>query len=782
LRVHRADPHLNDAIAALDVRLSDAKRAMPKSTHEDQIVFAWTLLSPLELEFIKDEIGRCITDRIWYLSNYHVIQTEQGILTCLHPLFDLQWIVENALVKNLELDGQSRILVQKPRQAGITEYCNAVMCWRTFLVEHAYTMSVAQDPGVAAHVQRKIIIAHTNLPWWMRPEIIYQTKGEFLELGRKDVASKSTDPGLGSVFVTTHAQRSTGAAIGRTVRSLHMTEMSRWASSEIWSGDIEPSMNAPDTVAFGESTPFGNEGLYFNMVEEAREGDSDWSYVFLPTYRAKKFSLPIKPSQQPFVLTDIEQKFTDRIKKEEKFQITNEFWNWRRRRIKSSIRRTGFWYAHAESYAITPEEGFQSSGQGAFPRHKLDEQQQANVQRPLWVGEIGFQGINAAPKLLLNKMTDDHGNYLDIALEKRELTNRLYVWEEPDPRESYYLSADVGDGIQGGDFSVGEIIRCGYGNLPDVQVAEWVGYEPPEAFARILYALGFWYGKAEAAVEYAREGMTTAHTLATTLEYPNIYRPRREDKVGNQLMTYLHWQTTPKTKPLLLSKMNETLLEDGIVIRSQYCLDELRRCVKDGMSFSGLGGHDDSAVAITIGLYCLRQTMPELRQPAQGDGAGSSDGHNQSPTRSARASGGGVVYGIYDPFFRLRAQTRDLAKAQAAILARPGWGIKPIPISRANTAYSVIHHGMGLEHELYQEGGMNSWDITPTVVSRYAEVTGRATQHGVMPQFQDARPAGVPVAPAAQLSARVPLGSYGESEFWTDVLSGNGQAGRGDLE
>lgn len=760
MRLHRQDPLLNDAIIALDQRLVEAKRMLPKATIEDQTVAAWTLLSPVELDFVKDETAKCIDDRVYYLSNYHVIQTEQGILMCLHPLYDHQWMIENALAENLRVDGQSRIIVEKPRQAGVTEYCNGVMCWRTFLVEHAYTMSVAQDPGVAAHIQRKINIAHINLPWWIRPERLYMTKGEFLEFGRKDTASKSTDPGLGSVFVTTHAMRETGAAIGRTVRSLHGSEVSRWASGEVFTGDIEPSMNATDTVGFFESTPFGNEGFYYNMVEEAREGDSDWTFVFLPTYRARKFSLPIKPSQQPFVLTDIEKKFTERVKREENFQITNEFWNWRRRRIKSSIKRTGFPYAHFESYAITPEEGFQSSGQGAFPRHKLDEQQQANVCKPLWVGEISYQGMNAAPKLFLNEMTDADGNYLDIALEKRELTNRLYLWEQPRANDAYYLGVDVGDGIVGGDFSVIEVLRAGHGNSPDVQVGEWVGYEPPIAFAKIVYALGFYFNRCEIAVEYAREGMTTANALMNDLEYPNIYRPRNDDRLKGQFAAYMHWQTTSKTKPGLLVRMNETLLEDQIVIRSQYLLDELRRCVKDGVTFAGLGGHDDSAVAMCISLFCLRQTMPELRVQAT-----SGDAQNQTPTRGARPTGGSVVYGIYDPMFRLRTQTPDLAKAQDFIAKNPGYAIKPIQVSKANTAFSVIHHGDGIENELYRQHGVDPWQITPGMVSQYAEATGRSINHGIIQ-----RPGAVPLA-GSQLGADAPPS---DDQLWGELAGGLG--------
>lgn len=782
MRLHRQIIGLNDAIDTIDQRLVDAKHALPKASIEEQTAFAWTLLTAIELEFINAELRNCINSRVYFLNNYWTIQTEQGILTCMSPLFDLQWIIEEALEKEIQLNGQAKVIALKPRQSGGTEYANGVMGWRTLLTPYAYTVSVAQAPDVAAHIQRKVNIAYDHLPWWMRPERQYHSKGEYLEFNRKDLTARSTDPGLGSVWVTTHAMRETGVAIGRTVRSAHFSEVSRWPDGQVYTGDIEPSMNAPDTVAIAESTALGEDGFFFNLWSESMEGDSDWIPVFLPVYRAKKFSLPLKPSQLPFELTEIEQGMKERIQQESSYVITDEFINWRRRRIKSSIKRTGYPYAHLESYPAFPEEAFQSSGDAAFPRHKIDEQGQRCIRRPAYVGEILFQGMNAASKLLLNEVRPDH------ALEKRERFNRLFIWEKPLPQDAYYIGADCGNG-NGPDFTVAQVLRAGYGNNPDVQVAEWVGFEQPEAFARILYALGSYYNKCEIAVEYAVEGMTTAHELMNALEYPNIYRPRNRDRIGKQLASFMHWQTNSKTKPLIRSKMSETLLEDQIVIRSEYALAELRKCVNNGInatSFSGLDSHDDAALSICVALFCLRETMPELRQQAN-----YGDGSNQSPTVGARVSGGAaVVYGIYDLFFRLRGQTRDLARAQEFIASNPGYAIKPIQVSKANTAYSIVHHGGGIERELLA-GGVDSWDITPAVVSAYREATGRGSLTGY--QMQPGQPAfrqppgAVGTKPVAavspqSLSARLPAmaASALESE-WLNAAVGGGSELGGEL-
>ncbi len=733
MRLQRHDPLLNDAIEALDQRLAQAKRAIPKATDEDKKALAWTYLSAIEREFVHAEIARCATDRVYYMKNFHVIQPEGGILTCMTSLFDMQWMIDECLQRCLDRDGRAFIVILKSRQSGGTEYCNAVMCWRTFFLPNSFTLTIAQNPKTVSWVQRKVNVAYDYLPWWMRIERQYFSKGEYVEFNRKDESRRSTDPGLGTIMVTTHVGEAGGVAIGKSVRSLHMTECGKWPQSDIFTSDIKPSLQkSPDPIVFAESTAFGMSSLLYDLWQGAMDptdDDADWTPLFLAAYRDQRNRRLIRPKQQPFVLTAEEQKVQDRVQVEERFTIPLEFWNFRRRGLKDSIAESGFPYGHLEAYPISPREAFQSSGYAAFARHKLD-QQEANIRKPEWVGEIVFQGRHLPPKVLLNHMIDPDGHYLPVPLEKREHFNRLYLWEyPPDPNAQYYLGADAGEGV-GQDYSVIELLRAGFQNAPDVQVGEWVGYEPPEAFARVIFSLATLFNRCEVAVEYNGPGRATADYLKNQLEYPNLYIPRQTDRYKNQLASFMHWQTTPKTKPLLRAKMNETLLEDGIVIQSEYLLSELRLCEAVGESFAAKEGHDDAAMAGTIALYCLRQTMPHLHPPA-GDAVASASAANPSVAlaRALHPAIGSVVYGIYDELFRMRAQSRVQQQAEDMVARHPGWRIRPLMVSKANTAWSPIYHGRGLERELLLSG-MEDRNITPDLLTVFAAATGRdgATQ------------------------------------------------------
>jgi hypothetical protein len=65
-----------------------------------------------------------------------------------------------------------------------------------------------------------------------------------------------------------------------------------------------------------------------------------------------------------------------------------------------------------------------------------------------------------------------------------------------------------------------------------------------------------------------------------------------------------------------------------------------------------------------------------------------------------------------------------LREAEEIIANNPGFQIKPIMVSKANTAFSVIHHGSGIERELHQ-AGIADRDITPQLVTQYGMATGR---------------------------------------------------------
>lgn len=689
-QIPRKNRELNDAIEVLDEKFMLCR---------ENIQEAWASLAADELHFIDTEIEKCLDAR-YYLENYHCIKTENGQLKTFYPFWDHQEIVHEAIEEEFAANGYCLIIILKPRQAGISTWISSRMFHRTIFLPQSFTMLVGQNAETAGHIFGMMENAYHLLPWWLRPEYLYKTKGDYMEFQRGDEIKRMTDPGLASAIQVSNAQKMTGVAIGRTLRNFHGSEVSRWPNADIFTADIEPSMNASDEFGIMESTAFGREGLYYEHWRGSVAGDTGWRPVFIPVYRVTKYSLP---TPKNFALTQEEITFNARVKREENVEIPDTFWAWRRRRERAAIASTGGPWAHYESYPITPDEAFQSSGICAFDRSSLAFQSMKNARKPQWVGEISLISVdhNHVNTDLIREVAPNE------ILPKRKggkSGERLWIWEMPEAGETYYLGADSALGVVDGDYSVAEVFRVGRGADPDEQVAEWWGWMNPKHFARMLAALGIWYNGAEISSEYQQAGITTGDTLKD-LDYPKLYRPQHKDRVAMTLTNYLHWMTTSKTRDQIIVGMNEALLEKSIILHSEDLIDEMRDFSSLGGRFEGQGNHDDGTMASMIALYCLRETAAHLK--------------TDTNTDRQRQQGEVYIWGVYDQFMRQCGQYNTQAEAERVANGTPGWKIQPILVCNANTIFSPIFSANGAESELHSRHGLHSTEITPDVVYAY---------------------------------------------------------------
>lgn len=720
MRVPRKNFELNDMIEVFD----DYYRKALAMDNTRTVETAWSLVPSNELAIIEKEIERCALDRRYYLENYHCIRTEAGAVRTLYPFWEHQEIVYEALEREYKRTGQALLIVLKPRQAGLTTWSGGIVFHCTIFIPHAFTLSMAQDSRVSLEIYNRLLYAYNNLPWWMRPEFASKQQGFQVVFQRSDEERIGTDPGLGSTLLISDAQKGTGIAIGRTVRFLHASEVSRWPDAEVFTADIEPSMNAPDQIGIMESTAYGRKGLFFNMWKGSVEGETGWVPVFIPVYQVRKYSLPILKGER-IILTKEEEELRKKVREDEKFDIPLGFFKWRHLRVKQTKVKTGRESSHHESYPITPSKAFISSGYCAFPEFKLDEQELMWVRDPILVGEIQYLSLTLAPVLDLHPPDPDKKE-----LKKPDRMNRLWVWEEPDPDLSveYQIAVDAssGDGL---DYSDVFVLRAGRGMEPHTQVAEWHGLINPVQLAGVAAALGVWYHMAEIAVEYQQSGITTGNELLHQIEYPSLYRWKHLDKVSNTNSTFVHWITSTKTRPALFDRASAALLEDSVIIRNIHLLEECRDCGREegATKIEGIDNNDDQVMAWMICLYTLME-----RHRMEYAGSTDSLAHRLSPREP-------VLVGVYDKFMRQLTQCESEQEADAYIkkyedhfkakAGSLGLTKHKILVMKANTPYSPIWDSQGAENELYKLG-VDPKKMTPDLVAIYRDMLTRRHYEG----------------------------------------------------
>lgn len=187
------------------------------------------------------------------------------------------------------------------------------------------------------------------------------------------------------------------------------------------------------------------------------------------------------------------------------------------------------------------------------------------------------------------------------------------VWEKPKEEENFIISADVGRG-DGSDYSTIEIINAD----TFVQVAEYQGKVPPDIFAYIIHKAALDYNNAFVAIECNSFGLATCLTLKNQIKYDSdrIYHSKSAKKIFNRTNNFVvdqdaeipGFQTTTKTRPLLMSCLGKHMRDGQIKINSTRLLDEFKTFVYNGdKPEHAQGYHDDLIFAFAIALF-MRDT------------------------------------------------------------------------------------------------------------------------------------------------------------------------------
>lgn len=161
--------------------------------------------------------------------------------------------------------------------------------------------------------------------------------------------------------------------------------------------------------------------------------------------------------------------------------------------------------------------------------------------------------------------------------------------------ESFLITADVSDGIEGQDQSS----ASAWDIATWEQVAHWHGYLDPAEFAYVLRDMGCYFNWAMIAVETNYPGNATYSKLIS-LQYPKLWT----DDKGEP------WKTTSKTRPEAITALRESIREGTLKINSLDTISELRTFVRSrsGKLEAESGSNDDCVIEAAIAAYILKNS------------------------------------------------------------------------------------------------------------------------------------------------------------------------------
>ena len=204
-------------------------------------------------------------------------------------------------------------------------------------------------------------------------------------------------------------------------------------------------------------------------------------------------------------------------------------------------------------------------------------------------------------------------------IERRGIDSNTWIWEPANYTKSYIVCADVGRG-DSADYSAFHVIDIE--NLE--QVAEYKGRINTKDFGNMLVSIATEYNDAILIIENNNIGWATIQQVIDR-DYPNLFYTSKDlqyvdvqHQINNRINTQERnmvagFSTTSKTRPLIISKLEEFFREESVVVHSNRLIDELLTFVYINNRAEAMSGYnDDLVMSFAIGLW-VRDTALRLR-------------------------------------------------------------------------------------------------------------------------------------------------------------------------
>ena len=456
--------------------------------------------------------------------------------------------------------------ILKARKEGFSSMILAIFTCKFLFVPNSVCACVSHREEDTKRLLDKVYYFIENLP--------FEVELEKASSSRLRIKSMNTDFIIGTAGSKTFGR-------GDTIHNLHLSEFAHYPNWEMVTGllnavpdDLENTYIVKETTANGYGTPH-----HMAWLDEKR-GDSVFKPIFFSWAQNPEYQMEVKPG---VVFTEEERSL------QEAYDLTDEQLMWRRWKI-SSMSPTQDYSREdlfKQEYPMTDNEAFLSTGRPIFDPETLEWYEQAICMKPIKRGEL----VGYNPPYV-----------------QESPLGELRIYKEPESNHQYVIG---GDTASEGDYSALVVLDR---NTME-QVALWWGHIDEFELANVAYKLGTYYNEALIGIERNNMGVAVVKKL-DELGYRNQYRMEVLDELGMKVKDKLGWETNTRTRPILISDLNQVVFERQLIIRSSDIIGEMKSFVKgpSGKPEAQAGTHDDLVIATGI-AYQMYKSVPARIEP-----------------------------------------------------------------------------------------------------------------------------------------------------------------------
>lgn len=303
-------------------------------------------------------------DTLFFSKHCLYIKTKEGTIVPFE-VNKAQAYLHEQLEKQLHETGKIRAFVIKGRQQGCSTYISARFYHKATRIGGKAVYILAHDLDTTNKLFDIAKRYHDRCPAPARPA----TKAS----NRKELKFNEIES---NYYVGTAGSGAGGR--GGTVQYFHGSEVAFWNNTdEIQTGVMQSVPDLPGTEIVLESTANGPKGMFYNLIQQALKGKSEYIVVFIPWFWQDEYK---KELPDDFQITEDEQDLKDT------YDLTDEQIYWRRMKIEEFEGRE---WKFKQEYPNNVQEAFQTSGTSLFSGEKIMRARTCDYkdkQAPLVIG------------------------------------------------------------------------------------------------------------------------------------------------------------------------------------------------------------------------------------------------------------------------------------------------------------------------------------------------------------------------------------------------------------
>lgn len=485
-----------------------------------------------------------------------------------------------------------RAIILKARQEGFSTVTEGLMFHDAATRFNVEGLIVAHNDEATANLFRMNKLFYDELPEPLRPQRQASNAQELVF----NTPTRGQGRGLNSRIRCTTAG---GRGVGRsfTLTNVHLSEFAFWPGDkrDILTGILQAVPNKPGTMVVIESTANGyNEfkDLWDAAVAAWDRGERDgFQPVFFPWWEMEEYRMD---PPEGFTRTEEEEKLAAA------YGLDDAQLTWRRWCIKNNC--AGDVDTFRQEYPASPDEAFLASGRCVFDQGALVLRREA-VKDVAWErGIFRFAYDEGA----------ERGRQLRDIRWEADPKGPIRVHKRPEQGVPYVLGGDTAG--TGSDKFTGQVLD----NITGGQVAVLQHQFDETMYARQMYCLGWWYNWALIGVE--TNYSTYPEKELERLGYPRLFVRKREDTFTGKIVPAYGFETTSKTRPLIIDGLKETAREHLELIGDYETLGEMLSFVYNEAwrAEAEAGKHDDLVMALAIAHYIRpSQRMTRAEDPPE---------------------------------------------------------------------------------------------------------------------------------------------------------------------